>query len=198
MAARYKLVADPPSGLRYLPDFITEDEEQYLLAKIGELDFKAVVLLGVEAKRTVVPFGFDYAYDFRDVHPIGALPSWLHDLRDRAANVAQLPGENFDQSLVTRYPAGAGIGWHRDAPKFDSTVLGLSLASEAMLRFRRTIDGATQQYVLRLAARSLYVMSGAARWVWQHSLNPTKALRYSITLRCVRRTAKQAADVSSC
>jgi alkylated DNA repair dioxygenase AlkB len=34
-----------------------------------------------------------------------------------------------------------------------------------------------------LQPRSAYVLRGAARWDWQHSIAPTPALRYSITLR---------------
>jgi alkylated DNA repair dioxygenase AlkB len=37
--------------------------------------------------------------------------------------------------------------------------------------------------LLDLAPRSLYMMQGAIRWDWQHSLLPTKMLRYSITFR---------------
>ena len=36
---------------------------------------------------------------------------------------------------------------------------------------------------LTLAPRSIYLLRGAARWEWQHSVAPTKGLRYSITLR---------------
>jgi len=36
---------------------------------------------------------------------------------------------------------------------------------------------------LDLAPRSVYVMRDAIRWQWQHSVLPTKELRYSITLR---------------
>jgi alkylated DNA repair dioxygenase AlkB len=34
---------------------------------------------------------------------------------------------------VQRYPPGATIGWHRDAPAFE-TVIGVSLASACRLR----------------------------------------------------------------
>jgi hypothetical protein len=34
-----------------------------------------------------------------------------------------------------------------------------------------------------VAPRSIYLLRGAARWGWQHSVAPTKVLRYSITLR---------------
>jgi hypothetical protein len=38
--------------------------------------------------------------------------------------------------LVTRYPPGAGIGWHRDAPQFGD-VSGVSLQATCRMRFRR-------------------------------------------------------------
>jgi alkylated DNA repair dioxygenase AlkB len=36
---------------------------------------------------------------------------------------------------------------------------------------------------LALAPRSIYLLHGAARWEWQHSVAPTRSLRYSITFR---------------
>jgi alkylated DNA repair dioxygenase AlkB len=39
---------------------------------------------------------------------------------------------------------------------------------------------------LDIAPRSIYTMQGAARWQWQHSVSPTKELRYSITFRTRR------------
>jgi alkylated DNA repair dioxygenase AlkB len=36
---------------------------------------------------------------------------------------------------------------------------------------------------IELAPRSAYVLRDDARWRWQHSIPPTHALRYSITLR---------------
>ena len=36
---------------------------------------------------------------------------------------------------MTEYPAGAGIGWHRDAPAFDF-IVGISLLSECTMKFR--------------------------------------------------------------
>jgi alkylated DNA repair dioxygenase AlkB len=37
--------------------------------------------------------------------------------------------------------------------------------------------------VLDLEPRSIYLMRGEIRWQWHHSLLPTKALRYSVTMR---------------
>jgi alkylated DNA repair dioxygenase AlkB len=38
-------------------------------------------------------------------------------------------------------------------------------------------------FLLALEPRSLYMMQGPIRWQWQHSMLPTKSLRYSITFR---------------
>ena len=40
-----------------------------------------------------------------------------------------------------------------------------------------------QTLVLELEPRSLYVMQGPIRWLWQHSMLPARELRYSITFR---------------
>jgi alkylated DNA repair protein (DNA oxidative demethylase) len=40
---------------------------------------------------------------------------------------------------------------------------------------------------VELAPRSAYVLSGKARWSWQHSIPPGKELRYSVTFRTLRR-----------
>jgi alkylated DNA repair protein (DNA oxidative demethylase) len=37
-----------------------------------------------------------------------------------------------------------------------------------------------------LDPRSGYVLSGPARYAWQHSIPPTKALRFSITFRTLK------------
>lgn len=39
----------------------------------------------------------------------------------------------------------------------------------------------------RLEPRSAYIIQGPARSQWQHSIPPTKTLRYSITFRTLRR-----------
>ena len=49
-------------------------------------------------------------------------------LRDRCGELAGFAGEELVEALVQRYPAGATIGWHRDAPAF-GIVVGVSLRS---------------------------------------------------------------------
>ena len=70
-------------------------------------------------------------------------------------------------------------------PDFE-TVVGISLAGTARMRFRRYPPVQPKKadvLSLELAPRSAYVLRAEARWGWQHSVAPTPALRYSITFR---------------
>lgn len=89
-------------------------------------------------------------------------------------------------ALVTRYPVGAGIGWHHDAPPFGATVIGVSLAAACELRLRLETDTGYDVYRQPLAPRSLYLISGQVRFRWQHAIPPVARQRYSITFRTVR------------
>jgi alkylated DNA repair dioxygenase AlkB len=65
-------------------------------------------------------------------------------------------------------------------------VAGVSLAAEARMRFRPyppRKDGGRAALSLELEPRSAYVLRNNVRWHWQHSISPTRALRYSITFR---------------
>ena len=70
---------------------------------------------------------------------------------------------------------------------FGSKVAGVSLGAPSRMRFQRNVRGAREVAAVELAPRSAYVLGGAARWSWQHSIPATKDLRYSITFRTLRR-----------
>lgn len=178
--------AEPPAGLTYRDDFLTAEEERSLLAEIEAYPFHEVRMRGQVARRTVIHFGWDYDYDGWKVHPTTPPPPALRALADRCAQIAGVAPESLEQFLVARYPAGATIGWHRDAPMFGSPVIGVSLGSRCTMKFRRTQGEGFEQYVQILEPRSLYILDGAARTQWQHSIPPTKELRYSVSMRTLR------------
>ena len=161
-----------------------------LLLELNQLEFHDIVIHGVPARRMARHFGLDYDYEQR-VHLEEAepLPSWLEALRERCAALAGVRPEALVEALVQRYPAGATIGWHRDAPSF-GLVVGVSLGSGARLRFRRGSKGHWTTWELELPPRSAYVLAGEARTKWQHHVPPTKSERYSITFRTLRRRHK--------
>ena len=175
-----------PSGLVYRPDLISEAEERQVLGVLEGMEFHTVTMHGRTARRTVRHFGLDYGYESWKLVPTDPLPGELAWLGDRAASMAGLDPGEFAQILVSRYPPGSTIGWHRDAPMFGPKVAGISLASACRMRFQRGKGPARQVGELILAPRSGYVLAGAARYAWQHSIPPTRALRYSITFRTLR------------
>lgn len=178
-----KPAADPPPGLVYRPDFLSEDEERELLAEVGEYPFHEVRMRGQVARRTVIHFGWDYDYEGWKVHPTTPPSPLLAALRDRCAEAADVAPESLEQFLVARYPPGATIGWHRDAPMFGSPVVGVSLLSDCTMKFRHKSGEDYEVFKQPLHPRSLYILGGAVRRQWQHSIPPTKELRYSITMR---------------
>lgn len=175
-----------PDGLRYIRDFLTRADQDELLASVERLPFREVQMHGVVAKRTVVHYGFDYGYQAWQIWPTDPIPDFLLPFRARAAAEAGIGPETLAQVLIARYPPGAGIGWHRDAPMFGEPVVGISLAGATTMRFRRGLPHARETYQLILAPGSLYVLAGAARREWQHGISGQKDLRYSITFRTVR------------
>jgi alkylated DNA repair protein (DNA oxidative demethylase) len=175
-------------GLAYQDDFVTPEEERELLELIEPLDFREIEMRGQTAKRTVRHFGLGYDYDRAELVPMEPLPEGLEWLRERAAALIEREPAELAQVLVSRYPEGAGIGWHGDAPMFGSRIVGVSLAAPARMRFQRTVQGEREVAAIELPPRSAYVLSGKARWSWQHSIPPAKALRYSVTFRTLKRS----------
>jgi alkylated DNA repair dioxygenase AlkB len=176
-----------PEGLVYVEDFVSAEEEQSLLALLAALDVHAVTMRGQTARRTVRHFGLDYAYESGEVSPTDPLPDEMAWLRRRCAELIERDPGDLVQALVSRYPPGAGIGWHRDAPMFGSKIAGVSLGAPCRMRFQRTVRGQRSVAAIELAPRSAYVLAGQARWSWQHSIPATKQLRHSVTFRTLRR-----------
>jgi alkylated DNA repair dioxygenase AlkB len=192
--SRMRGVVERPAGLGYRPALLDDREERALLEAVRAMAYEPVVLHGQAAKRTVAHFGYRYGYESWDLTPAEPLPAALGFLRERAAALIDEDPEGLAEALVTCYPPGAGIGWHRDAPMFGPQVVGVSLASPCRMRFQRRTAGVRRTYALELAPRSVYVLAGAARWAWQHSIPAAKGLRYSVTFRTVRAASETGGD----
>jgi DNA oxidative demethylase len=118
---------------------------------------------GQVARRRTIHFGWTYGYETWRVEPGPAIPDFLLGLRTRAARLAAVEPDALAEVLVTHYPPGAGIGWHRDAPAF-GVVVGVSLLGACRFRVQQGRDTARRTRALVLAPRSAYVLAGAARW----------------------------------
>jgi alkylated DNA repair dioxygenase AlkB len=174
-----------PDGLRYQPAFLDPEEEAALIALVAALPLQAARYKSYTARRRVVSYGGSYDYDANLLQPAQALIEPLLPLRERVARWAGVAPLALEHVLVAEYRPGTPLGWHRDVPDFQD-VVGVSLGGSAVLRFRPyppVLPKRSDIVSLDLAPRSIYLMRGAARWQWQHSVAPTPSLRYSITFR---------------
>lgn len=135
-----------------------------------------------------------------------SLPTHVRDLDDLLASslASLLPPEvsrlAFSQPLARQailnlYPPGTGIAPHIDLPnRYADGIVGVSLIGGCVMTFRR----GDEQHDVYLPPRSVYVLSGEARWDWTHGIayryqdivsdhdrvvTLPRALRVSVTFR---------------
>jgi alkylated DNA repair dioxygenase AlkB len=178
-----------PAGFSYFPDFITEQEERELSGEMARLDLQTFLFRGYEAKRKVASFGYDYHFDSRSISPGKPVPGAFKPLVSKVAAFLKIPEEQFAEVLATEYPPGSVINWHRDAPPFE-IIAGISLLSDCNFKLRpydkkRQVRGSI--ITIPVKRRSLYIMQGPVRDEWEHSIAEMKQLRFSLTLRTLRK-----------
>ncbi len=171
-----------PEGFRYQPDLISPVDEARLAAALETLPFEPFDFHGHFAHREVVGFGYRYDYASRAVNAAAPIPDFLQPLRTRVAAFAGREPDAFQQCLINRYRAGAGIGWHRDKPHFE-VVAGVSLLSPCTMRFRLKRGAGWDRLTAPLEPRSAYLLTGPARHQWEHSIAAHPEPRHSITFR---------------
>jgi alkylated DNA repair dioxygenase AlkB len=170
-----------PEGLQYAAEFISPDVERELIGRIQTLPLQPFQFGAYEGKRRVASFGFRYDYTSRQLQQAEPIPGWLARLI-KEVEVFGGPSTKVAQILCTEYDTGVGIGWHRDKPHFER-IFGLSLGSPCKFRFRRPSGEKWRRYALDAEPRSLYMISGESRRLWEHSIPAVESMRYSITFR---------------
>ncbi|UAL11093.1 alpha-ketoglutarate-dependent dioxygenase AlkB [Caulobacter segnis] len=171
-----------PEGLRYRPELISSAEERDLAARFETLPFKPFEFRGYTGHRQVVSFGWRYDFGRRSLDAATPIPDFLLPLRETVAAFTGHAPEALAQALISLYEPGAAIGWHRDRPEFGQ-VAGVSLLAPCRFRFRRANGQGWERRAFEAAPRSAYLLSGASRTDWEHSIPPLEARRYSVTFR---------------
>jgi alkylated DNA repair dioxygenase AlkB len=185
MNTLFSIEPDYPPGFSYFPDFITEAEEQELIGNVRNIDLHPMNFQGYEAKRKVASFGYDWSFEKRVLTKGKEIPAAFSAIIEKVAAKASISKNDFGELLLTEYPEGSVINWHRDAPPFN-LIAGISLATDCTFRLRphdKSKQGRKSILSFPVKRRSLYLMQGEARTNWEHSITPLKSIRYSITLR---------------
>lgn len=178
-----------PKGFCFRTDFISEEEEVELLGYFEDLPFEQSTSGIYGAKRRHLNLGWGYDFRKECLVPGPPLPPFLMPLKRKVAKWLDISSARIVEALITEYPQGASIMWHRDNEKFES-IVGISLASWCRLRLRpiqsKAPPGkrrAKDVWALSLPARSAYLLQKESRWHYQHSIAAVPNLRYSITFR---------------
>jgi alkylated DNA repair dioxygenase AlkB len=177
-----------PPGFIYEENFISRQQETDLVKLVEQMELKNLAFQGYQAKRKVASFGFDWSFDSRRLTKGKDIPFEFSSIVGQVSDYLNVSSADLAEVLVTEYPAGSVINWHRDAPPFDM-IVGLSLLSDCLFKLR-PYDKSKQLRKNALSVpvkpRSLYVLKGPCRSDWEHSIAPVKSKRYSITFRTLK------------
>ena len=174
-----------PEGFKYYPDFLSADEEVELCKEISKLELHNLNYHGYKANRKTASFGYDYNFDNNKLTRGKDIPAAFNFIVEKTASHLSIERNMFAELLITEYPPGSVINWHRDVPQFD-LIAGISLLTDCTFRLRpyeKAKQTRSSIISFPVRRRSLYTMQNSARWNWQHSILPVKEMRYSITFR---------------
>jgi alkylated DNA repair dioxygenase AlkB len=174
-----------PIGFRYVPDVLSSAEEKSLVQQFEKLPVRPFEFHGYEGNRRIYTFGHKYVFAGQEPRVDASIPEFLRPLIEIASQVSGSPADAFEQLMLTEYASGAGIGWHRDRPLYED-IVAVSFLAPCTLRLRRKVGDDWERRSARIEPRSAYLLHGAVRDLWQHSIAPMDVLRYSMTLRTFR------------
>ena len=173
----FEVAAKVPDGFIYRQNFISEAEEQALIREIQSVQLASFQYYQFTGKRRLASFGWQYEFGKNEITRAPDMPAFLLPLRTRAGKLFDIDPNSFSQSSIIEYSIGSPIGWHRDIAHF-GVVVGISLGAACRMRFRKyhriRAKNSKRDEILsiELQPRSIYLMSGASREIWQHSIPP--------------------------
>lgn len=159
-------------GLSYISNWIAPNTEAELISTINQQPWIT------DLKRRVQHYGYAYDYKARNVPRdlyLGTLPDWLQILAQKLASDGLFQAVP-DQVIINEYLPGQGISPHIDCiPCFGKMIASLSLCSPCVMDFCKN----TEKYSQILEPCSLLVLSGSARYEWQHGIAGRKTDKHN-------------------
>ena len=155
-------------GLKYVLDFISEREEEELVAVIDGADWSS------KLQRRVQHYGW-HDYKARKIDAsmrLGPLPEWAVRLARRLVS-SRLLTDIPDQVIVNEYDGAQGIAKHVDSENFADSIATISLLESWDMVFREKKKQGCK-VTRRLDRRSAAIITGDARYRWTHEIPKRK------------------------
>ncbi|KAK2839472.1 hypothetical protein Q5P01_013212 [Channa striata] len=131
---RQFVIHDALPTVYYIPDFISEDEETYLLQQVYKSPKTKWTQLS--GRRLQNWGGLP--------QPKGMLaeriPDWLQTYCEKISSLGAFSGKMANHVLVNEYKQGEGIMPHEDGPLYHPTVTTISLGSHTLLDFYKPVS----------------------------------------------------------
>eukprot|EP00747_Dinoflagellata_sp_TGD_P167750 gnl/TRDRNA2_/TRDRNA2_192779_c0_seq1.p1 gnl/TRDRNA2_/TRDRNA2_192779_c0~~gnl/TRDRNA2_/TRDRNA2_192779_c0_seq1.p1 ORF type:complete len:303 (+),score=22.66 gnl/TRDRNA2_/TRDRNA2_192779_c0_seq1:1-909(+) len=165
-------------GLVYLRNFLTDAEASALQEEVdhGKWDDD-------NKSRRTQQFGYGFHWRNRHDNALVALSGTQASMPHasqaplrRLVCEGYLSQDKFDQCIVNDYFGGQGIKPHLDRDFFGEEVVGFSLGSAVVMDFR--CSKTSEVRALLLEPHSVLILTGDARWSWQHAITPAPTLLY--------------------
>ncbi|WP_313419310.1 alpha-ketoglutarate-dependent dioxygenase AlkB [Sphingobacterium multivorum] len=152
-------------GLTYIGDFITKEEELFLLHMIDENEWLP------DLKRRVQHYGWKYDYKKRGIDYsmfLGDLPNWIYPLAERLHTQGHT-NDLSDQVIINEYKPGQGIANHVDCePCFGDSITSISLGSTCIMNLINLETKEKLEVVLE--PRSALIIKDESRYKWSHGI----------------------------
>ena len=152
----------PPPGFTFIPEFITEAEEQTLIRISKDFQWEQDV-----STRRTMQFGFKYDYKTKTVSPGNPWIPELEWLRVKLRDAKIFDGLAH-QCIVNEITPPNGFGAHIDNHAFAGTIA--ILGTQSAVNFILWDEELKEYYEERSRRRSLMVMQEEARYRYYHSI----------------------------
>lgn len=205
------IVKSVPATCFYVPEFITEAEENLLIHNIE----KTSALRWTQLKnRRLINYG---GIPTQKGMIAEEIPAYLQAYLKKVNDLKVFGDVSANHILLNEYKAGQGIMPHFDGPLFYPTITTISVGSQTVLEFHQSrLDDApsssTPDFKLLVAPRSLLVLKNDLYHRFMHSISEIKdddltdpliknlkanspssiarTTRFSLTIRNVPKTSK--------
>lgn len=148
-----------------MQNFITDDDEQYLLDNITKMTWNNSL------SRRTQHYGVEYNYKSSsiDKSKIDPLPEFMNGILEKMQHYFK---NTINQCIINEYEPGQGISPHTDSKLFGPVVASLSLSSGCTMKFSSPNNDVSSLY---LEPKSLLVLESDARYHWKHGINSVKS-----------------------